>query len=529
MLYVVISLCEKMAGRVEFRSRLSINDRQVGNFVAYTAMGDSITEGCRASEFSKSYVQLIGQRLGVIPVNYGVSGSQTIDLTRTVYSIAARHDGRQLFTYMTGTNDATYYGTHLIRALLRYKMCQAQLAWLCLPERCKSRAQSCGIEFSKGWEDSEEFGGKLARRTNIAGATAQFRFFGQVGYLAHGIREGNRGDFELLVDGEQYIESVALDNWDISIATFSASDLIDIDDTRGIRSQHGVDHGSALIRIVCNDECEHVVELRVISETAADSFVWIDWVGQAAGSAFVDGPTVVVGIPPRTLRNDRTIRLYAPYIRDCVSPLAADGLNVCIADTAGYLNPATDLADDVHPNDEGMAAIAEAFLATIARRDFERARIAAYGGRIRKIRQTFTLGGPVGKCEPDLALEYSEPKHLESDQPIADRITQLTWLDRLRGRRGLSLAEIRASGFFDGDWYLGRYEDVRVAGVDPLEHFLTNGQFEGRLPGPGFNPDAYLRENPRARRSRLSTFQHFIRNKEKNSRPEATSNVDYFE
>ena len=33
---------------------------------------------------------------------------------------------------------------------------------------------------------------------------------------------------------------------------------------------------------------------------------------------------------------------------------------------------------------------------------------------------------------------------------------------------------------FDGAWYLARHKDVAEAGVDPGEHFLRHGQFEGR-------------------------------------------------
>lgn len=35
---------------------------------------------------------------------------------------------------------------------------------------------------------------------------------------------------------------------------------------------------------------------------------------------------------------------------------------------------------------------------------------------------------------------------------------------------------------FDSDWYLKKYPDVAAAGVDPLQHYLTFGQKEGRLP-----------------------------------------------
>ncbi|WP_098418769.1 hypothetical protein [Marinobacter sp. LV10MA510-1] len=38
--------------------------------------------------------------------------------------------------------------------------------------------------------------------------------------------------------------------------------------------------------------------------------------------------------------------------------------------------------------------------------------------------------------------------------------------------------------YFDADWYLQAYPDVAKAGVNPYQHYLTYGQFEGRQPGP---------------------------------------------
>lgn len=37
---------------------------------------------------------------------------------------------------------------------------------------------------------------------------------------------------------------------------------------------------------------------------------------------------------------------------------------------------------------------------------------------------------------------------------------------------------------FNADWYLDRNPDVAAAGVDPLQHFITYGYKEGRLPHP---------------------------------------------
>src|SRR5690625_5820832 len=41
-------------------------------------------------------------------------------------------------------------------------------------------------------------------------------------------------------------------------------------------------------------------------------------------------------------------------------------------------------------------------------------------------------------------------------------------------------ALVRTSGYFDEEWYLNQYPDVRSSGIDPAFHFVANGGLEGR-------------------------------------------------
>ncbi len=45
--------------------------------------------------------------------------------------------------------------------------------------------------------------------------------------------------------------------------------------------------------------------------------------------------------------------------------------------------------------------------------------------------------------------------------------------------------------WFDADFYLTLHSDVKEAGVDPVEHFLSFGWHEGRAPNDWFKPDHY--------------------------------------
>jgi GT2 family glycosyltransferase len=51
------------------------------------------------------------------------------------------------------------------------------------------------------------------------------------------------------------------------------------------------------------------------------------------------------------------------------------------------------------------------------------------------------------------------------------------------------LARLKASSWFDADWYLANNPDVADAGADAALHYLKNGEAEGRQPGP--MPDAW--------------------------------------
>jgi O-antigen biosynthesis protein len=70
---------------------------------------------------------------------------------------------------------------------------------------------------------------------------------------------------------------------------------------------------------------------------------------------------------------------------------------------------------------------------------------------------------------------------------------------------------IEESGLFSREWYLKFYPDVAQAGVDPLDHFLETGAFEGRSPNPRFRTQLYLRKYPGLAEINLNPLVHYIR------------------
>jgi len=82
-------------------------------------------------------------------------------------------------------------------------------------------------------------------------------------------------------------------------------------------------------------------------------------------------------------------------------------------------------------------------------------------------------------------------------------------------RKGQKLKEdltlIRSSGLFDEDWYLASYPDLAETKVDPLLHYLQNGGFEGRDPGPDFCSAWYLDTYIDAKQAGINPLVHYLK------------------
>jgi len=63
-------------------------------------------------------------------------------------------------------------------------------------------------------------------------------------------------------------------------------------------------------------------------------------------------------------------------------------------------------------------------------------------------------------------------------------------------RRSKEVKIIRASPYFDANWYLSRYPDVRWMGMDPAEHYLIYGARLQRDPSADFSTNFYVNTHP---------------------------------
>ena len=77
---------------------------------------------------------------------------------------------------------------------------------------------------------------------------------------------------------------------------------------------------------------------------------------------------------------------------------------------------------------------------------------------------------------------------------------------------------VRANEKFDARWYLAFYPDVAEAGADPARHFVTDGAYELRNPGPEFDSLKYHKAFPDVAKAQIAAFIHYVRYGEQEKR-----------
>ncbi len=68
-----------------------------------------------------------------------------------------------------------------------------------------------------------------------------------------------------------------------------------------------------------------------------------------------------------------------------------------------------------------------------------------------------------------------------------------------------------SSHLMNAAWYWSTYEDVQIAGLDPVLHYLLHGAREGRNPGPLFDGIRYLQSNADVNAAGINPLVHYLR------------------
>ncbi len=87
--------------------------------------------------------------------------------------------------------------------------------------------------------------------------------------------------------------------------------------------------------------------------------------------------------------------------------------------------------------------------------------------------------------------------------------------DILRPHKRLGLTpeneqEILRSSLFLPKWYLSKYPDIAGAKLDPWQHYLLWGGFEGRFPSPKFDSAWYLEKYPEVLQMKMNPLVHYF-------------------
>lgn len=114
-----------------------------------------------------------------------------------------------------------------------------------------------------------------------------------------------------------------------------------------------------------------------------------------------------------------------------------------------------------------------------------------------------------------LKVKYGEVDARESlpngiDSKTSKRLSKKAQQRKLQ----TAIAELEASEWFDGKWYLQQYPDIASDEKyqrSPALHYLKFGGFEGRDPSPRFDSAGYLSAYPDVVAADINPLLHFIR------------------
>ena len=139
--------------------------------------------------------------------------------------------------------------------------------------------------------------------------------------------------------------------------------------------------------------------------------------------------------------------------------------------------------------------------------------------------QVLFLSDEIQSLKGTVSWRITEPlrkfsqRHLRAKRFLR-RILRMFWLigslklpgylhQKMRMRR--EYAVVQKSGLFDIRWYLEQNPDVRTAGMDPIQHFLSFGHLEGRDPSPYFDTDWYYTQYPDVAQAKINALFHYIK------------------
>lgn len=137
----------------------------------------------------------------------------------------------------------------------------------------------------------------------------------------------------------------------------------------------------------------------------------------------------------------------------------------------------------------------------------------------RLVSRVDTLGRWIHSLDPNVPNSVNDPysrevqfNSLREDLNTMIRslvIKRMSWRRFYMGRQRAAVSVVR-DVFFSNNWYINRYADVAISGIDAAEHYLRYGADEGRDPCSFFSSLQYLIENPDVAAAKINPLTHFV-------------------
>ena len=156
----------------------------------------------------------------------------------------------------------------------------------------------------------------------------------------------------------------------------------------------------------------------------------------------------------------------------------------------------------------------------VSRHTLEAQRSAALDRQVRQLQsELYRANQRAETAEHDLTEHAAQLAALREDLvrrdlEIAALRHRRSWpigasLRALKRKIKKSLSRTPKNPLFDADWYLEKYPDVAVLGLDPYAHYLMFGAHEGRNPNPLFDTNWYLERYPDVKNEGLNPLMHY--------------------
>lgn len=305
------------------------------------AFGDSITVGGGASPSTESWIGLF------TPKNNAVNNTGAGDMAKSVITNAFAFDPSVAYMFMIGTNDHRTYKADATKQEFWKKFLRMCVSWVSLENKKLPRV-SGDMTFTGTWANTPV--DSVGKYTTQLGATAEAVVNGDTVYISHIIQNSTatQAQADVYIDG----------NLVGTLDCFGA-----------MNTSAGGTYAPAAARFSGLGAGSHTV--RVVVTTSGKNF-HLYYIGGSdnAGGLY---PEVLLSNVIRMSAaayttygsSDANVDQFNAIINDLMLEFASDGFNVTLIDNHASIDPTTDLADGVHPNNAGHAKIHENFNAAL--------------------------------------------------------------------------------------------------------------------------------------------------------------------